>query len=392
MFADRRDLMSVLRRAVALLLVGVLFGCGSTAGPPADSAVADLHVAADQVGDRTLADLARDSRLPSCLDQDSTLQAALDKARTSPNALLVVRNVSCGTSVYLSGDASTATRASLWRIGSVTKTYVAATVLALLAAGKLALDDPLSTWVPGVAKTDGVTLKMLLNHTSGIFNYTADASFGSDPSKVWTPKELVALATAHDPYFAPGAGWKYSNTNYVLLGMVIEAAGAATAGALIRKHALVPAGLSHTFLDGEETLADPLARGFDANGKDVTYTYHPSGPWTAGAIAATGADLCDWVAALYGDTKVLDATRLKLMVDGAVAASATEKYGLGVELLDASITAGAGPAMGHGGAIAGFNTQAFWFPDKKTAICSIVNRNDVSANDVTLAALLALFK
>jgi hypothetical protein len=105
-----------------------------------------------------------------------------------------------------------------------------------------------------------------------------------------------------------------------------------------------------------------------------------------------GADLCDWVATLYGGSKVLDDAHRKLLTEGAIVTSAVSKYGLGVELLDASITAGAGPAIGHGGSIHGSHTQAYWFPDKGTAICAVVNQDGVDANDVTLAALLALFK
>ncbi len=387
-----------MNRAPRLLIVSLALAhlaCGSSP-PAADSAPPppDLGARLDLLLDRGPGspERAPDSRPAACVAQDAKLQAALDAARKSPNAMLAVRNAACGTSVYLSGSAATATAASLWRVGSVTKTYVAASVVALVAAGTLGLDDPLSKWVPGVSATDGVTLRMLLNHTSGIFNVTEDPTFGKDPKRVWTPAETVALATKHDPYFLPGAGWHYSNTNYILLGMVLEKAGGAKVSAILRKHALGPAGLTHTFLEGEETLVGQVARGFDKNGNDITDAFSMSGPWAAGAMVASGADLCDWVATLHGSDKVLDANGRKLMTEGAVQTSPVSKYGLGVELLDASLTAGAGPALGHGGSIHGSHTQAYWFPDKATAICSVVNQDGASANDVTLAALLALFK
>jgi D-alanyl-D-alanine carboxypeptidase len=378
--------------SLGLALVGL--ACGSSP-PAADTSPGLLDLGADHLlADRSPPppDSGPDARPAACLAQDGKLQAALDGARKSPNAILVVRNAACGTSVYLSGDPAHATAASLWRIGSVTKTYVAASVLAFVAAGTLSLDDPLSKWISGVAQTDGVTLRMLLNHTSGIFNATEDASWIANPLRVWTPAEIVALATKHDPYFAPGAGWHYSNTNYTLLGMILEKVGAAKASAVIRKHALGPAGLTQTFLEGEEPLVGKVATGFDAKKNDITNAYSMSGPWTAGAMVATGAELCDWVATLYGSDQVLDATRRKLMTEGAVAMSPGFRYGLGVMLLDASVTAGGGPALGHNGGIFGSHTQAFWFPDKATAVCAVVNQDGVNPNDITLAALLALFK
>jgi D-alanyl-D-alanine carboxypeptidase len=376
------------------LLALALVACGSSS-PAADTSPSAPDLGQDALlSDRGPAspDRAPDARSAACLAQDGKLQAALDGARKSPNAILVVRNAACGTSVYLSGDPANATAASLWRIGSVTKTYVAATVLALTAAGQLSLDDPLAKWIPAVPQTDGVTLRMLLNHTSGIFNVTEDPNWIADPKRVWTPAEIVALATKHDPYFAPGAGWHYSNTNYTLLGMILEKVGGAKASAVLRKHALGPAGLTHTFLEGEEVLAGKVATGFDAKKNDITNAYSLSGPWTAGAMVATGADLCDWVATLYGSDTILDAARRKLMTENGVAMSPGFKYGLGVMLLDATVTAGAGPGLGHNGGIFGSHTQAFYFPDKATAICAVVNQDGVDPNDVTLAALLALFK
>jgi D-alanyl-D-alanine carboxypeptidase len=383
----------LLEATLITLSVLLLLSCSDDSGPASppdgapgvDTLLPDLGAGPD---------LSVDAGRPeACVDQDTKLQAALDSARKSPNAMLVVSNTACGTTVYLSGDSSNATAASLWRVGSVTKTYVAATILTLVRDGKLALDDDLSKWVPGVPDTAGVTVKMLLNHTSGIFNYTDDPKTLADPMKEHTPEELVAIATTgHSPYFAPGAGWHYSNTNYILLGMIAEKAGGAAAHALIRKRALEPAGLDQTFFEGKETLQGKLAAGFDQNKNNVTDKYSMSWPWTAGAMTATGADLCDWIRTLLGTTKVLTAAERQTMLDGVIADAKTNlKYGLGVFMLDPSITAGAGPAMGHGGDIFGYHTQAYWFPDKETAICSVVNQDGTSPNDLTLAALLTLF-
>ena len=372
--------------ALVCLLLFLAPAC-SDDGTPA----VDASLALDGLHDLGAADTIADAGRPkSCLDQDAKLQAALDAARTSPNAMLVVRNTTCGTTVYVSGDSATASASSLWRIGSVTKTFVAATILTLVRDGKLSLSDPLSKWVQNVPNTDGVTVKMLLNHTSGIFNCTEDPKLWQDPLKEQAPEEVVALATTHPPSFAPGTDWEYSNTNYILLGMIAEKAGGAKASALIRERALVPAGLDQTFLEGEETLGGTLATGFDQNKNDVTQKYTMTVPWTAGAMTASGADLCDWIHDLLASSKVLTDAERKTMLD-TVAAGPKMTYGLGVMVLDPSITMGAGPAQGHGGDIFGYHTQAFYFPDKKTAICAVVNQDGVNPNDLTVAALTALF-
>ena len=372
--------------AAALAGLSLSLGCSSGAASPTPAPAPALDAGAPP-------DASADAqaRSAACVEQDRKLQAALDDTRKSPNAMLAVRNVACGTSVYVSGDPASATTASLWRIGSVTKTYVSAVILTLVREKKVALDSDLGVYLPDIPKTKGVTVRMLLNHTSGVFNYTADPAFGAEPQKVWTPRALVDLAVAHDPTGAPGEKWSYSNTNYVLLGMVAEKVGGARLGELVRSRALTPAGLRGTFFDGEEPLGGALATGFDARGKDVSYKFHMSGPWAAGAMTATGADLCDWIATLHGDGKVLTGAEQKLLTDGAIAMGGGASYGLGVLILDARITAGAGVGLGHDGSIDGYHTQAFYFPEKKTAICAVVNQDGKDPNDVTLAALKALF-
>jgi D-alanyl-D-alanine carboxypeptidase len=254
----------------------------------------------------------------------------------------------------------------------------------LVGEGKLTLDDPLAKWVTNVPNSDGVTVRMLLNHTSGIYNYTEISSFTKDLQKVWTPRELVEFATMEPPYFAPGSDFHYSNTNYVLLGMIAEAAGGAKVGALVRARALDKAGLTHTFFDGEETVTGTMARGFSSTGRDVTNAVHPSGPWAAGAMVASPADLADWVAALYGSSRVLgDNERAALTAD------AQGGYGLGVVVEGPA--GNAGSSLGHGGAINGFYTDAFYYPDHDTAVAAIVNEDGASPGILMSGARRILF-
>jgi CubicO group peptidase (beta-lactamase class C family) len=128
------------------------------------------------------------------------------------------------------------------------------------------------------------------------------------------PRVFPLIARPHGaPSVSPDGA---TNTNYILLGMILEQAGQAKASEFIRQRALMPAGLSQAFLEGAEVPVGQLARGFDAKKTDITFSYAMSGPWTAGAMVASGADRCNWVEALYGETKVLGETEKKLMVEG----------------------------------------------------------------------------
>jgi D-alanyl-D-alanine carboxypeptidase len=380
----------------ALLLV--FAGCGSSRGAPSDSGAPDASDDAIDAGSPDAGDAGDDAdgastRSAACIAQDQALQKALDGARgASNNALLAVRNPDCGTTVYLSGSPKTATPTSLWRIGSVTKTFVSASILSLVKEGMVALADPLSKWVPNVPGTTGVTVTMLMDHRSGIFNYTDDPAFLAGRGNPWTPQQIVTLATMHAPYFAPDADFHYSNTNYILLGMILEAATGQKAGAVLHARAIDVAKLGATLFDSYDTI-DPsrMTRGFAADGTDVTFVDDPSGPWTAGSMVSDGGSLADWIATLYDTDTVLDAGQRALLQSRVSNLGNGVQYGLGVILLSPTITAKAGPGIGHDGAIDGFMTQAFYFPDHKLAIVSIVNDDAGDANAVTLAALTKLF-
>lgn len=324
----------------------------------------------------------------ACAEQDQKLKAALDQARTSRDAALAVTTPACGTVTYVSGE-SGLDGSELFRIGSVTKPYVAAVILKLVAAGKLGLEDHLEQWVSGVPNGQTITLRMLLNHTSGIFNYTEDVSFQSNPTKKWTPDEIVQLAAGHGAVSPPGSKWEYSNTNYVCLGIIAEKVGQQGIAEQIRAELLAPNQLAHTFFDGQEALGDELAPGFAADGSDATHVVDPSGPWAAGAMTATAADTARFIELLASGALLEQAEQTEMEKGEPVAPNVS--YGLGLMMLEAPITAGAGKAYGHNGSIHGYHTQAFHFRETKTTVVSIVNQNGVNPNDLTLAALTTLF-
>ena len=172
-------------------------------------------------------------------------------------------------------------------MGSVTKTFVASAFLEGAKAGLVDLDGPLSDYQPDFPNAASITLRMLLNHTSGIADFTTTTTFldaiEAQPGRVWMPQELVDIAAMEAPLSAPGAEWHYANTNYVLAGMILEAATGSNVAALIRGELLDPLGLSSTSFGGEEPIVGDLAHCF-IGGEDITGAFDWSGFWTAGAM------------------------------------------------------------------------------------------------------------
>jgi D-alanyl-D-alanine carboxypeptidase len=137
-----------------------------------------------------------------------------------------------------------------FRVGSETKTFVATVVLQLVGERKLSLADTVERWLPGlVPGGQKISVRQLLNQTSGLFDYAEDKVFErqlDNPTKVWAPRRLVAIATAHAPLFRPGGRWSYSNTGYILLGLIVEQASGSSLGAELRERIFAPLRLRAT--------------------------------------------------------------------------------------------------------------------------------------------------
>ncbi|WP_437774424.1 serine hydrolase domain-containing protein [Sorangium sp. So ce1097] len=330
----------------------------------------------------------------ACAELAEALQARLDGARVAlgcPGAVLAVSTPACGVLDLASGESAPGDpmRADhVLRIGSVTKTYVAAAVLQLAHESALDLDDPISTWITTFPGADGITVRQLLNHSSGIFDYTEDEELRlaamAEPGRAWSPEEIVAAAAAHDPYFAPGAGWRYSSTNYILLGMIIEAATGEGVAGVIRDRLLEPNALSSTSFDGEEPIVGELARGHTGDGTDITSLIHPSLPWSAGALVASAGDIARWAVALYGGA-ALDPGSLAEMLAGPVPTGVEgQGYGLGTLVIGREVLGV--PAFGHDGGIPGYATAMLYYPEQQAAVAAVVNSD---AADPALIALSA---
>ncbi|MBG0855239.1 beta-lactamase family protein [Streptomyces spinoverrucosus] len=295
--------------------------------------------------------------------------------------------------------------ADRYRVGSITKTFVATVLLQLEAEGRLSLDDTVDEWLPGAVRGNGhdgrkITVRQLLNHTSGIYNYTSDEEFGrtyflkdgflEHRYDTKQPTELVAIAMAHKPDFAPGTSWSYSNTNYVLAGMVIEKATGRPYGTEIRDRILRPLHLNATSVPGTRVgVPQPSSRAYSKLAETATGpTYdvtrlNPSLAYAAGEMISDSADLNRFYRALLGG-KLLPPEQLKAMkttvpIDGAPNAA----YGLG--LLDRELSCGV-HVWGHGGGIHGSSSEAVTTPDGRHSLALNFNGDWAGDSDAVVEA------
>lgn len=295
-------------------------------------------------------------------------QKALDAIVTSGSVAAIgeIRNGdkvwrgSSGTATV--GGRRPATVDGRFRAGSVTKSFTATVVLQLVGEGRLSLDDSVERWLPGlVAESDDITIRHLLQHRSGLPEYGedlfAESGLPKERYRTWKAKELVAMAERRPHGFRPGARYEYSNTNYIVLGMIIEKATGRPYGSEITERVLRPLGLKHTWLPGASTRVKGLhPHAYVAVGKkpvDVT-TLNPTMAGAAGSIISTTADLNTFFRALLGG-KLLPPAQLKAMTD----AGTTKEYGLGLEVVPLPC----GTAYGHGGGIVGYLTVSYTSAD-----------------------------
>jgi D-alanyl-D-alanine carboxypeptidase len=268
-----------------------------------------------------------------------------------------------------------------FRIGSVTKSFVATVVLQLVGEGRLGLDDTLERWLPGlVPGGERITLRQLLQHTSGLYNYTDDLP---EPPRRFRPGELVAIATGHKPLFAPGTQFSYSNTNYILAGMLVERVTGQRLAAQLRQRILQPLALDGTELPTtERRIAGPHVNGYVPPDEDWRVSDGPGGlvnvtemdtswAWAAGAMVSTTTDLARFYQALLGGQ--LLAPELMAAMRTTVDASQFRRgarYGLGLEML----RHGCGAELwGHTGSLEGYGTTAFSTPDADRQLVMVTN-------------------
>lgn len=272
--------------------------------------------------------------------------------------------------------------------GSVGKTYASAVALQLVHEGKIGLDDPISKylgnepWFSRLPNAQAITVHQLMNHTSGLVRYEFNERFTADltasPDRVWRPQELVAYILDAAAPFAAGQGWEYSDTNYIVLGMIMEKVTGRSYYDLARERVLRPAGLTATVPSDARVIAG-LANGYagannpfggaDAMLVDGRMVINPQFEWTGGGMASTAADLARWGKRLY-EGGAFDASMLPKLLDGVPARlGQNTKYGLGVIIRETPL----GTLYGHSGFFPGYQAEMLYMPAQKAAVAFQVN-------------------
>jgi D-alanyl-D-alanine carboxypeptidase len=291
-------------------------------------------------------------------------------------------------------------------VASVTKTFTAALILRYVDQGLVRLDDRLSRWLPDWPNAKKITIRMLLNHTSGIPDFFRNPKFdralNKDKKRVWTSKEVLSRYVRPGVVFPPGKGWSYSNTNYVLLGLIAEKAGGASWDELVHRDLIDPLGLTSTYVQGVEEPSIAPARAYRmidgdrgpvprarTDGTDVVpFTSVVTAAGSAGAIASTTQDLARWARALYGGSLLTSATRKQMLTFvKAYTYGVASSYGLGVS----RVRFQGRTSYGHTGALAGTRASIRYFPKDRVTVAVLFNRESFVGDDVVRILAPALF-
>ena len=285
------------------------------------------------------------------------------------------------------------------RIGSNTKTFVAVVVMQMVQEGKVGLDEPIETYLPGLIKGEGIdgsriTVRQLLQHTSGLPEYT-DYYFSSNAAALeniqhYIPAhDLLDVALSKPAAFEPGTQWSYSNTNYIVLGMLVERVSQRPVGEQIDERIVKKLGLSHTYFpgNGEKKIRGSHPQGYHINGEgvleDVT-EMDASLPWAAGAMVSTPSELNTFFQAVL-DGRLLTQASIDEMKNGAVDASSRlgpgTVYGLG--LIGTPLSCG-GTSWGHGGGIPGYETHNAVGPDGTSVTVAVTALSSAVADQSDL--------
>ena len=281
-------------------------------------------------------------------------------------------------------------------VASVSKTFTSALILRLAEDGLLDLDASVRSYLPTLGISRAVTVRELLDHTSGLrdffFHPRIDHDLLTKPTLVWDAAR--SLKYLGKPYGKPGTSWHYSNTNYLILGLVAEAVGGGTVAEQLRTRFFTPLGLERTFYQSVEKPKGPLARSYRFVGTDpklpaidlsdgtqvVPFTSVVTAAGAAGSIASTSSDLVRWAQALYGGSLLEPATRAEMV--GDVVRTAPYKpgvaYGLGVQ----SVVIAGHPTLGHSGRYLGARAAIRWLTDERIAIAVVTNQSRSDPNKI----------
>ncbi len=343
-------------------------------------------------------------------DPTTSTQAALQQILDDqldpigPGVVLLVETPDDGVMVVSQGMADIENgvpiqRGDRFRIGSITKTFVATVLLQLQEEDELSLDDPAADYLPdaiaeSLVNVDSATVRQLLNHTSGIPDYLESDGFWeiveSDPTHQWTAAEALTYAYDLDAYFEVGAGWEYSNSNYLLLELIINDITGESLAQQFRRRIFDPLGMTNSYVEIAETLPGGFTQSYgseDENGdpivENVTEVNEGNGLGDGGIIS-TVDDLVTFIHALL-DGDLLADDSLAEMLDGTDFGDDTA-YGLGIYSAETPF----GQFMGHSGQTAGFLGEMWYAPDDGITVIALSNSYQYDTLEIVYNAIAAL--
>jgi D-alanyl-D-alanine carboxypeptidase len=406
----RRRPGQVMRLAVCVVLL-LTTGCAANYTPestgPAPTATASA-------GPSTLKTID-----PAALQ--TTVDATV-KELLIPGAVVVLRtpqgDFTTVSGTTMRGAESQPSADTSFRIASNTKTMTGAVIVLLAQEGKLRLTDPVSKYIPDVLNGENITIAELLKMRSGLYNYTSapelSATLDADPTKVWTPQEVLAIAFRRPPDFPPGTAYAYSNTNYALLGLVAEKIDDEPLARIFQDRLFAPQGLQQIMLPASDSnsIPDPYSHGYMYGGSafalvDIPYppdmqaaaragTLEPtdytnqntSYASAAGGAVATADDLATWIRALV-EGRVFNADYQRQWLDSVQLENPSEpdgqQYGYGISLQRFTPTAS---MYYHGGELPGFNSFIGYDPENKVTLVIWTNLTLSLDGEHTANALL----
>jgi D-alanyl-D-alanine carboxypeptidase len=298
-----------------------------------------------------------------------------------------------------------------FRVGSITKTMTATVILQLVQEGRIKVDDPVSRYYSGVPNGGTITIAQLLKMRSGLADYMDSPAFLAQPDKVWPPEALLALSFAKPVNFSPGSQFEYSNTNYILLGLIIEKLTGITVPEVFQHRIFEPLGLAHTSFPtpADNQLPDPHAHGYmfqsdstdidnieltpDQQAAALTGTlkpvdvtdWNPTPAWTAGAVISTAQDIGTYMKAL-ATGRLLNNHTQQLRLDSIQPVDPNKPagtgYGLGLARIPPHL-------IGHTGKIAGYDAVAGYDPGIDLLVVILTNLNDTPTHKDPAVQLLS---
>lgn len=316
--------------------------------------------------------------------QNSAQLAKLDSLKSilgSENQILGSYCIRHQGKLWAMGTIGSDTEGPLYRIGSISKTFTSVLVLQAAEKELLSLEDPISKWFPELKNAEQITVRMLLNHRSGIHNFTDDASYAAIMYSEQSREAMLQRIALLDPDFAPDTDFNYSNTNYVLASYILEDIYEKPIAEILAKKIVKKLKLANTYFFEVEKRSESEVDSYFWTGEWTKMgRTHPSIPLGAGAIVSNPMELCQFMEAIHHE-KLIEAESLNAMKSEA-------NYGLGLMRFPFYDHL----AYGHNGGIDGFQSHASYFPEDELSVAVCLNGAQYPLNDLLIDLLSIYFE